>query len=123
MSRNFGRNSSEDGTPFGRIFGAVLLAMIVYGLLKLAVVSLMAKAAVDQFQQSVSEVERQAPHVVDRSPSSGNYAPESSQLPSYPGPIQAKRQGEWKACVNRRVTLRVEGGWEQTNAPCNAYSE
>ena len=122
MSRNLGR-SLEHGTPFWRIFAAVLLALIVYGLLKLAVVSLMAKAAVEQIQQSVHEVERQAQPSPTPQPVAAYYAPQSSQYPSFPGPLEAKRRGEWKACVNRKVTLRVEGGWEQTNAPCVAYSD
>lgn len=125
MSRsNLGR-TLEDGTPFGRIFAAVLLALIVYGLLEFAFVSWRQKSELQKLQQSLNEFERQMQDatVVQSPPSVASPVRRSSSYPSYPGPIEAKRRGEWKACVNRKVTLRLNGGWEQTNAPCVAYSE
>lgn len=122
MSRRFDRDT-QDGTPFVRIFAAVLLALIAYGLLEYLVVSRIQKMELEKFQRSISaELSKQQSTSRD-TPSPTYYAPESTQYPSLPGPIQAKRAGQWKACVNRRVTLYINGGWDQTSAPCNAYSD
>jgi hypothetical protein len=53
MSRN---HSGNDGTPFSRIFGAVLLALIVYGLLQAAVTALLARAALDEVNRQVKAI-------------------------------------------------------------------
>lgn len=122
MSRNFGHDY-EDGTPFWRIFGAVLLALVVYGLLQLLVASMMAKSAARELQRQIDTMPApssavpasSSAHVVDRSG--------GLPLPSLPGPIRANAQGLSQACVNGRVTRRLPAGWEQGSALCVAYSD
>lgn len=122
MPRNFSRDY-EDGTPFLRIFFAVLLALIAYGLLQLMVASLMARAAAEDLRRSLEQVQQPAAVVQNTVPAPRSYEYSAPQLPSMPGPIRAKAQGLLQACVNGRVTQRLPTGWQQGNALCTAYSD
>ena len=122
MSRNFGHDY-EDGTPFWRIFGAVLLALVVYGLLQLLVASMMAKSTARELQRQIDTMP--APSSIVPSSPSVRAVDRSNNVPllSLPGPIRANAQGLSQACVNGRVTRRLPAGWEQGSALCVAYSD
>lgn len=122
MPRNFSRDY-EDGTPFLRIFFAVLLALIVHNLLQLMVASILARSAAEDLRRSLEQVQQSAPVVQDTGPAVRDSYDVSPQLPSMPGPIRAKSQGLSQACVNGRVTQRLPTGWQQGNSPCSAYSD
>lgn len=119
MARKFG-SDYEDGTPFWRIFSAVLLAMIAYGLLKFAVLSLMAKAAVDAITSSTPVQTQPAVH---EAPVSREYEAVPEVSPLLPGPLEARRTGASQACIAGYVSERLPDGWSQSKIPCRASSQ
>lgn len=129
MSRKPFTKDYEEGTPFLRIFGAVLSALIVYGLLQAAVTALIAKSAIDSFNESMKDVTTQfeqttpiaQPVTLPQPPFRSSQQPNRYQ--SLMGPVQAMQKKAVFACVNGKVT-RIEGGtFDQSNVRCIAYSD
>lgn len=122
MARSFS-SDYETGTPFWRIFFAVLLAMCAYGLLKLAIVSLMARAAVEEATKQLQTIQQTAPQ--PRPAARYEAAPRRAvqpELPDYPGPLTAKRKGLQFACIGGYVSKRLPDGWDQSRNRCYASS-
>ena len=117
MNRNL--RDGEGGTPFHRIFFAVLFALIVYGLLQAAVVALYARAAAKEFTRQVEAMATPQRQPDDAQP----HRAVRPHLPSLPGPVQAKRDGKPQACIGGFIAHRLESGWDQGNDRCVAWGD
>ncbi|MBV2210290.1 MAG: hypothetical protein KUL77_12100 [Thermomonas sp.] len=128
MSRKPFTRDDEGGTPFWRIFGAVLAALIVHSLLQAAVVALAARSAADSFNESLKEVTSQLEQAAPVQPASLPTSPyrsdqQPNRYPSMMGPVQAMQKKAAFACVNGKVTRIGGGTFDQSNERCSAYSE
>jgi hypothetical protein len=105
-----------DGVGFWTIVFVVFLALVAHDFLRLAVVAMIARMVVEVLQEEcrsmLSAVFRRNTPV-----------PAPVELPVWPGPLTAYRQGSSRACIDGRVANRLENGWsQQHDQRCSASS-
>ena len=123
--RHFSRRE-EAGTPFWRIVGAVLTALVLYGVLQSLVTVMLVRHAVGELEQKIVSLMAipsiQANEPRPQQPRAGLPAPVRPH-PAYLGPVEARKAGQGQACIGGYVSHRVEGGWSQSRQRCRPVSE
>ena len=122
---------TEQGTPFWRIVGAVLTALLLFGVIQAVIAYAMYRHALSEAERILSTLK--PPQVVLSQPGLAQTQPSAianptkrtspHQWPGISGPVEARRRGEARACINGRVSIRLSSGWDQTSARCRAVSE
>jgi len=112
----------EEYTPWSLVVPgalAVMLGVLAADVIKLGVGVVMAKAAIESFNESVRKqttpghlpARRTETTAVVNEPTV-SYGPDAFS-PELPGPIRAKQEKLDRACIGGAVTLRRRNGWSQ----------
>jgi len=104
---------------FWPVFWAMFAALVAFNVLKWGLAALLAAGLVVGLNNAAKQA--RAPTRV--APVQRVYQPETSSVPSWPGPLGAQRQGSSRACIGGVEADRVSNGWRQRpNQPCEANS-
>lgn len=114
-----GRYFREDYTPWSFVIPvafAVMLGVLAADAVKLMVAGVMARAALQEFNDSMSKQTTSdhlpaRPDLIRSPPIEAQTQPPSP--PALPGLLQANREHLDRACIGGTVSLREPNGWSQ----------
>lgn len=117
MSRYY----KEDYTPWSFVLPmalAVMLGVLAADLVRLSIVAMIAKSAVEQLNDELKKQTTPGhlparPNATQSDPEPGvKYMP-GAFVPRLPGLLEANRQGLDRACIGGTISVRESNGWSQ----------